>query len=268
LPIEDFRLQRAGPYSIVPLVEPKISIVTPAFNAEQFIAETMDSVLAQTYPVWELLIVLDVKSTDTTKKIVQTYATRDARIRLIEHPQADDVSSNRNLGIKAAQGDYIAFLDSDDKWHPRKLELQLEFMERNQIKFSFHAFNVVSFDGETVQFRRNAPETIAYSDLLKHNCIGCLTVMLKKEILNNFYFKNELHEDFCLWLDILKNGNKAHGLPDFLADYRLVPRSRSYNKVQAAASRWSILREREKLGLLSSVLNFIAYTLSSLKLRV
>lgn len=208
----------------------------------------MDSVLAQSYSVWELLVVIDVKSTDSTKTIVEDYASKDPRIRLIEHAQAEGVSSNRNLGIKAAQGEYIAFLDSDDRWHPQKLEKQLDFMEKSQIKFSFHAFNVVNFSGDTVQFKREAPPSISYGDLLKHNCIGCLTVMLKKEILQNFYFKNELHEDFCLWLDLLKDNNKAYGLPEFLADYRLVPQSRSHNKVQAAASRWSILREREKLG--------------------
>lgn len=268
MPIEDLRLQRAGPYSIVPLVEPKISIVTPAYNAERFIAETMESVLAQTYQLWELLVVLDVKSADSTRAIVQSYANKDPRIRLIEHPQAEGVSSNRNLAIKSAKGEYIAFLDSDDKWHPQKLEKQLHFMEKKQIHFSFHSFNAVSFSGDTIQFKRNAPGIVTYSDLLKHNCIGCLTVMVKKEILKQTYFKNEQHEDFCLWLDLLKNGHKAYGMPDFLADYRLVPHSRSHNKMLAATSRWSILRQREKLGLVSSLLHFIAYTLSSLRLRV
>lgn len=249
-------------------MKPTISIITPAFNADAFIADTIQSVKAQTYPHWEHLIVVDHKSSDKTLEIVQKIAAQDSRIKLIEDVQAQGVAANRNLAIQKATGDYIAFLDSDDLWHPQKLERQVHFMITKNISFSFHSYQPISLDGQHLRLSRLTPTTVTYESLLADNCIGCLTVMLKNEANHRYFFQNEYHEDYCLWLDILKDKKVAYGMPEVLAYYRIVPNSRSNDKRKAALWRWQILHHREKLGLIASLAHFAQYAFNSLKYRL
>lgn len=248
-------------------VNPLVSVITPAYNAEKFIAETIDSVRAQTHTNWEHLIVVDSKTSDQTRAIVAQYAKKDSRIRLLEDALVSGVSENRNLALKKAQGEYIAFLDSDDLWLPRKIEMQLRYMQKQNSSFCFHSYEIINENGDALNQDRRAPLIATYRSLLQHNCIGCLTVMIKRTLAQKFHFKNESHEDFCLWLDILREQKAAVGMPDFLASYRIVKNSRSNNKVHAAAWRWKILRQREKLGLFPSLFYFTSYVLTSLRMR-
>lgn len=211
---------------------------------------------------------MDGKTTDQTRNIVKQYAQKDSRVRLIEDPKAQGVSENRNVAMSLSKGDYLAFLDADDLWHPEKLKRQIQFMREKNIAFSFHSYSPIRENGAPTSIFRKAPKTVTYQELISHNCIGCLTVMLKKTAIANLAFANEAHEDFCLWLDILKTQPYAYGMPESLAFYRLVANSRSNNKLKAALSRWKILRTREKLSLPVSITSFILYALSSFKLRM
>lgn len=249
-------------------MKPIISVITPAYNAEAFLAEAIHSVKAQSYTHWEHLIVVDAKSSDKTLEIARSYAAKDARIKVIHETQAQGVAANRNLAINSATGDYLAFLDSDDLWHHEKLEKQLHFMIANNISFSFHSYQPMRVNGQKLKRLRKAPAQVTYQNLLADNCIGCLTVMIRKDSTRQILFKDEFHEDYCLWLDILKEQKLAHGMQEVLAYYRVVPASRSNNKRKAAIWRWDILRNREQLDLLNSVYHFSKYAVFSLRHRI
>ena len=120
-------------------VDDLVSIITPAYNAAEYIVETIESVLAQTYPKWEMLIVNDC-SKDNTVEIVQSYAAKDNRIKLINLKQNSGAAVARNTAIQNAKGRYIAFLDSDDIWKKEKLQKQIEFMQQNGYAFTFTAY--------------------------------------------------------------------------------------------------------------------------------
>lgn len=120
-------------------VDDLVSIITPAYNAAECIAETIASVFAQTYPKWEMLIVNDC-SKDNTAEIVKSYAAEDNRIKLINLKQNSGAALARNMAIQNAKGRYIAFLDSDDLWKKEKLQKQLEFMQQNDYSFTFTAY--------------------------------------------------------------------------------------------------------------------------------
>ena len=116
--------------------QPLVSIITPAYNSERFITETIESVLSQTYTNWEMLIAVDAGTTDSTIEIIQKFNKKDSRVKLVHIPNARGVSLSRNTAIEKAQGQYIAFLDSDDLFLPQKLEKQIQFMEKNQYAFT------------------------------------------------------------------------------------------------------------------------------------
>jgi teichuronic acid biosynthesis glycosyltransferase TuaG len=228
---------------------PLVSIVTPVYNAERFLEATIRSVLAQNYQNWELLLVIDFKSKDHSLEIARRFAQQDNRIRVIFDEQNQGVAANRNHGIDEARGAYVAFLDADDLWLPEKLKAQVEFMEQRSVDFSFHSYQTMSEQGEVwgaVRAIRSA--VVSYEELLKDNQIGCLTVMLRRSFLGNHRFYAGSHEDLVLWLELLRTGGTAQGIIECLAQYRIVQGSRSNNKILAAAWRWRILREVEKLS--------------------
>jgi teichuronic acid biosynthesis glycosyltransferase TuaG len=240
-----------------------ISILTPAYNAERFIAETLDSVLAQTHKNWEHLVVVDANSKDRTLQIVQEYAQKDSRIRCITSADALGAANNRNIGVKQSRGQFMAFVDSDDLWAPDKLEKQLRFMQERQIDFSFHSYRRISEQGERQGKVQCIPEVVDYVGLLSNNSIGCLTVMLRRSAFSEIQFSNKGWEDMACWLGLLRSGAKAYGLKEPLAYYRIVNGSRSNNKLFSAGLRWDTYRKVEKLPFLQSSIYFLQYALSS-----
>jgi len=243
----------------------KVSVIIPVYNAERFLEETLESLSNQTFKDFEALLVIDKKSKDRSLAIATQWALSDPRFKVFENTEAGGVSANRNQGLNKAQGDYIAFLDSDDLWLPEKLEKQIRFMEENHHHFSCHGFKKITEHGEELGIVVLPPTKISYSELLKDNRIGCLSVMLTKSLAAELRFKDLLHEDMALWLEALRKEKFAYGLPEVLAQYRVVKGSRSNNKVLAAQGRWNILRNIEQLPLWSSIYYFIHYAISALK---
>ncbi|MBU9722708.1 MULTISPECIES: glycosyltransferase family 2 protein [Bacillaceae] len=236
-----------------------VSVITPAFNSARFIEETIQSVQNQTYPHWEMIIVDDC-STDETVKIIQEYATQDKRIKLIQLMENSGPAVARNTAIRNSRGRYIAFLDSDDQWLPKKLEKQLQFMEEKGIAFSFTKYRNVDENGVESGTIIEAPEVVSYSHLLKQNMIGCLTVMLDKTKVGNVEMVNiRSRQDYALWLSLCKKGFQAYGLQEVLAKYREVGNSLSSNKLKMAKQNWKLYREIEKLGFLKSSWYFLHY---------
>lgn len=250
----------------------KISIITPAYNAERFIGETIESVLAQTYTNWEMLITDDC-SKDQTIDIIKSYQQIDERIKLVQLEENSGSAIARNTSMDHATGSFLAFLDSDDQWLPGKLEKQLDFMLEKDIAFSFTKYVRIKEDGTETNAITEAPETVGYNDLMKHCVIGCLTVMLNKDKIGNERMVNiRTRQDYVFWLTITKTGFLAYGLPEVLAKYRLVENSISSNKIKAAKQNWYVYRHIEKQSILKSGWYFLNYAIRSvinvLKFRI
>ncbi|MCW5514641.1 glycosyltransferase family 2 protein [Muriicola sp. Z0-33] len=240
-----------------------VSIVTPVHNSEDFIAGCIGSVISQTYPHWEHILVDDC-STDKSAQIVRKYVEKDERIKLIVLEVNSGAGIARNKAIETAAGDYIAFLDSDDLWAPEKLHRQLHFMQDNNYYFSFTAYNTINENGDDISRVVKARERVTYKSALFKNPIGCLTVIYDL----NFFGKQFMpairkRQDYALWLKLLKKTD-AHGLNEILATYRLRSNSISSNKFGLLQYEWKIYREVEGLSFLKSLF----YILSAVVLKM
>ncbi|MBA3925822.1 glycosyltransferase family 2 protein [Listeria rustica] len=234
-----------------------ISIIMPAHNAAAHIQVAIDSVLAQRFNDYELLI-LDDCSTDQTVALIQSYA--DQRIRLHMLKTNLGAAGTRNYGIRQAKGRYVAFLDSDDCWKPEKLELQLAFMQKNNVALSYTAYDVMSPDGKQITGHVDVPESVTYRYLLRNTIIGCLTVMIDTKqtgLVQMPAFKGA--EDTATWLSILKKGHVAKGLTKSLAFYRKGNVSLSSNKIQMAKHIWQVYRKSQNMSVFTAWTHFPFY---------
>ncbi|MEG1311641.1 MAG: glycosyltransferase family 2 protein [Romboutsia sp.] len=242
-----------------------VSIITPMYNSEKFIEKTIESVLNQTYQNWEMLIVDDCSS-DNSSEIVKAYVQKDSRIKYMRTKTNQGVSNARNIALKNAQGQFLAFLDSDDIWHKEKLEKQIDFMKENEYAITFTAYELIDEQNERLEKLINVPESVDYKTLLKGNILGCLTVIIDKSKLDfEVKMSGVRHEDYVLWLSILKSGHIAYGLNEVLALYRKSSTSLSGNKVKSAMWTWNIYRNIEKIPLHKSIYYFINYSINGIK---
>jgi teichuronic acid biosynthesis glycosyltransferase TuaG len=239
--------------------EPLVSVITPAYNCGRFIQQTIDSVRAQSFANWEMIIVDDA-SRDDTCDIVERNCALDRRIRLIRSEQNGGVADARNRALSAARGRFFAFLDSDDLWLPSKLEEQIRFMWENGVAFSYTQYRHISEDGKRCGSLIVPPDRFDHALYLKNTGIGCLTVILERQAIGDLSFVTyPPHEDHILWSNILKRGIPAHALQRDLARYRIVNKSASRKKIKAAYSIWRIYRDIEKLPFFYSALCFFHY---------
>mgnify|MGYP004473435415 CR=1 FL=1 len=246
----------------------KVSIITPCYNSEPFIAQAIESVLNQTYQDWEMLICNDC-STDRSKDIILEYAARDERIKFFSTQKSSGSPvTPRNLAIQNATGRFIAFLDSDDIWLPTKLENQIPLFDSDEVAVVFSNYEKVAADGLRGQRVIKAPSRIDYKELLKGNCIGNLTGVYDTLKTGKIYNKQIHHEDYVLWLHILRRGYMAINTNTVEALYRVGQKSVSSDKKQAALWTWNILRNEEKLSLSQTAYYYMCYVLRSIKKRL
>lgn len=238
-----------------------ISIIMPAFNAEKTIKSSIESILNQTIKNFKIYII-DDSSTDTTSKIVNSF--NDERIIYTYNNNNQGVSKSRNIGIKKCKGKYIAFLDSDDLWFPNKLERQLELLEKG---WDIVCSNYITFTENNNLNERSAPEIISYEKMLSSNFIGNLTGIYNSSTLGKIYQKEKGHEDYIMWLELIKIANKAYCIQEPLAKYRVSDTSLSGNKIKAMQWQWSIYRNELKLSFIKSSYYFINYIYNALKKR-
>ena len=244
-----------------------VSIITACYNSEKFIEECITSVLNQSYQNWEMLIV-DDNSSDNSSILIKSYSKQDDRIKPLFLNYNLGPAMARNKAISIAKGKYIAFLDSDDIWLPEKLELQINFMKKNNYSFVFSSYSVIS-DDEKSKYTISVPETISYKRYLKNTIIGCLTVMLDKEKFTNIKMPNlRSSHDMATWLNLLKECGCAYGIQQKLAIYRDHTSSNTSNKFKAAYDVWNVYREHEKLNLLYSIYNFVIYAINAFRKRL
>lgn len=196
-----------------------VSIITPTFNSERFIAETILSVEAQTYKDWEMIIVDDC-STDRTAEIVASFQEKDSRIKYLYNSTNKGSAFSRNIAIQKAKGKWIAFLDSDDLWHPEKLEKQIEFMTRNDIHFSYTNYCEIDESSKEIGVLISGPEVITNKLMRAYCWPGCLTVMYDAEFLGLMQTAEiKINEEYALWIKISSVAN-CHLLDENLAKYR------------------------------------------------
>ena len=225
-----------------------VSIITPVYNAAQFIGETIESVLKQTYPYWELLICDDC-STDDTIKIIKQYNIKDSRIRLLTTSQnTGSPSIPRNIALNEAKGEYIALLDADDIWFPKKLEDQLLFIEKYHYEFVYSNYEKMDFLGKRNNRYVCTKKVSSFWDLLESNGIPCLTALLRREIVGDIRFRQFPKEDYVFWLEILRTrGILAYNTNKIHAVYREAKNSRSGDKKKMVKQQWYVLRTIEKV---------------------
>lgn len=242
---------------------PLISIITPAYNSERFIGDAINSVLEQTYPNWEMVIVDDC-STDKTVEVIKQY--KDPRIILIALEENGGPAIARNTAMDNANGRFYAFLDSDDQWVPQKLEKQLQFMLENDIAFSYTSYSKVDEVGTDLDKVVHVPKTISYNRLIKDNIIGCLTVMVDRDKVGSLKMVNiRTRQDWVLWLEILKRGFTAYGLQEVLAKYRERHNSVSSNKMKMIKQNWKVYVEIEGFNRMKSLAYIILNVLLKAK---
>jgi teichuronic acid biosynthesis glycosyltransferase TuaG len=236
-----------------------VTIITPVFNAERFIEETIRSALAQTYVFWEMLVLIDKGTNDRTAEIVKKFAHEDSRIRLIDVPNGRSVQDARNYGFTIARGKYVAFLDADDLWMPTKLEKQIALLKSSGAAVCYTHFRRMSVDGTRIGQLFQPPLRMTYSSLLKNNSIGSPTPMVDQEKTGPLLMETNRHEDYALWLKLVRQGFVAVGINEDLARYRIVPTGRAARKDVNLVRRWHVYRDLEQLSVVKSAYYWVCY---------
>jgi teichuronic acid biosynthesis glycosyltransferase TuaG len=248
-------------------LEPYISIITPSYNSAAFIAETIESVIAQRFKNWEMIVV-DDKSTDNTCEVVERFIANGANINLVKLAANGGVAEARNVGLSLAKGKYIAFLDSDDIWLPEKLAVQVQYMDERSLPMTFCAYQRVDIEGNLISGQINAPREIDYQTLLWHNLIIFSTSLTLRSAIGDLKFVKLGHEDWIFWLDLFKKCGKGYGINKSMALYRVRKGSISANKFIAIHSTWTMLRQHEKIGFVKSMYLFSKYAFATVWKRL
>lgn len=265
--------------------EKLVSIVVPVHNGEDFIAETISSVLAQSYRNWELIIV-DDGSTDKTAEIVKGVmggslsvpgldvsggaSAGAGSIKLIRLEGNQGAAKARNAGMRAAKGEYLAFLDADDLWLPEKLEKQVKFMAETGAAFSFTGYEFADASGKPNGKKVSVPSTITYRQALRNTTIWTSTVMfdMGELAVEDVEMPDVASEDTATWWKVLKKIRRAYGLDKTLSLYRRSGKTLSSNKFVAIKRIWHLYRSCEKLSIVSSAANFTGYAVNAVRRRV
>jgi len=240
-----------------------VSIITPVYNSEKYLVDNISSVLAQTYKNWELILVDDCSS-DTSEIICESFEKNDSRIKYYRLAKNSGAGIARNKAIEMANGKFIAFLDSDDTWYPKKLEKQLNFMKENDYHFTFTDYNMVDEAGNDLNKLVKCKSFVNYNKALYKNPIGCLTVIYSVDFFGKQYMPSiRKRQDYALWLKLLKKSD-GYGLNECLSTYRIGNESISSNKFKLLKYEWQIYRDVEGLSFLKSAF----YTVSAIILKL
>lgn len=245
-------------------MEELVSIIMPNYNGAKYLQETINSVLTQTYTNWELLFVDDC-STDNSLDIVRSY--QDSRIKILQNDKNSGAAVSRNYALREAKGKWIAFLDSDDLWMSEKLKKQIAFMETKGYAFTFTDYDVIDENSVIISHFKPHLDICEYKDILKHNHIGCLTVIYDAEKIGKVLMPTNAikREDLACWLSILKNDKRAYCLHECLAQYKVHSNSVSSNKLKMLKYQWNVYRKVEKLNVLKSSYYLICWAIKGIK---
>ena len=244
-----------------------VSVIVPVFNAGKWIEDTILSVKSQTYKDWELILV-DDGSADNSMEIMRSYESDN--IRIIDDGSNKGAAYARNMGVKAARGRYICYIDADDLWSPDKLEKQLAFADENDAAFTFTGYEFADASGVGVQKIVRVPKTIGYRQALKNTTIFTSTVMFDMDKLDkdDIMMPQVPSEDTATWWKVLKKVSKAYGLDEQLTLYRRGTGTLSSNKMTAIQRIWNLYRNVEGLNVFYSAYCFVFWAVRALVRRM
>lgn len=241
-----------------------VSVIIPTYNSEKYIEETLNSVLNQTYGEFEIIIIDDC-SKDNTFEIVKEYEKKYSNIVCLKQEQNKGVAEARNRGIKKSRGRYIAFLDSDDLWHEKKLEKQLKLMKEKRVFFSYTAIEMIDEDGKILKEKREVKEEIDYNFLLKNTMIATSSVIVDKLKYGEFQMPlRRSGQDYATWLQLLKKG-KAYGINEVCVSYRVRKGSLSSNKIKSIKQVYDIQIKEERIAKVKAIYNCLLFIINALK---
>ncbi|MDH1841620.1 glycosyltransferase [Aeromonas caviae] len=245
----------------------KVSIVTATYNSSKYIEETYESIRNQSFSDWEWLVTDDASTDDTFEKLENICKSND-RVRAFRNAINSGAAVSRNNSLEYASGEFIAFIDADDTWHPSKLTQQIKFMTDNSLDFSFTAYTLIDEDGNHLDKSVDSKNTgfFNYRDMLaKKATLGCSTVILSRKALGELRMPNiRTGQDYAFWLMILKRGFVAYIFPSKLTNYRISQNAISRNKFKKALRQWEIYRRIEGLGAFISLYYFVFYAIRAL----
>lgn len=226
-----------------------VSVIMPAYNTENYITKSIQSVINQTYKNWELIIVDDFSS-DKTVDVVRSFD--EDRITVIQLEANSGAAKARNIGIQRANGEFLAFLDSDDLWTEEKLEKQISFMKENDYSFTSTEYAEMNDKDEIVYIVKNF-HILDYNGVLKY-CPGNSTIIYNAKKLGKFYVPNiRKRNDYAMWLQVIKKAKIVHGLKEAHTIYRIREGSLSDDKARLIKYQWKVYREIEKLSIRKSL---------------
>lgn len=224
-----------------------VSIIMPTYNASKYLVDSIESVLQQTYKNLELLITDDNSDDEKTLAVLKEYEQKDARVKVFYMKENKGSGHARNNSIKHAEGRYIAFCDSDDRWVPDKLERQVAFMQEKKCALSYASYILCDMDNNEEGIFI-APERITFSMLKRDNKIGCLTAMYDIEALGGKMYMPTFRkrQDWALFIMILQKCHEAYGITDPLAYYRR--RNDSISSGKLSLIKYNVRVYRDVLG--------------------
>lgn len=247
------------------MVEGLVSVIIPVYNVERFIEKTIMSVIEQTYQNIELILVDDC-SPDQSAEIIQRLSAKYPVIRYYRLEQNSGAAVARNKGIELADGQYLAFLDSDDLWKPQKLEMELNVMQQNHAEFVFTAIEMIDEEGSVVKKKRKVRSRIGYRFLLTNTMIATSSVLLDISRIGKFEMPLlRSGQDYATWLMLLRNGRVAYGIDEALTQYRRTENSLSSKKTKNWKKVWKVQVECEQIAPVKAYLNCIGYAFHALK---
>jgi len=244
-----------------------VSVIMPTYNSSLNLHESIDSILRQTYTNFELVITDDCSS-DSSVQIINTFIKSDPRVKLFSLKKNKGAGYARNNSIKNSKGNYIAFCDSDDLWDIDKLEKQVNFMKKNNLKFSCSSYRTIKQNGV---FYNNVyvNEYLTKKSMLQSCKVGCLTAIYDAKKLGKLYMPNiRSRQDYALWIQIFNKINETKCITEPLASYRLTKSSVSSNKIQGAINHYKVLKKYGKKNFLVNIFFMIFYLLNGIKKNI
>ena len=246
--------------------KPLVSVIIPTFNAEKYISDTIQSVQNQTYQNWEIILV-DDGSTDETKTIITQFLA-DERIQFYPLEKNSGTGIARNTALAKAKGKYIAFLDADDLWKPEKLEKQIEFLQTNNLPFTFSFYECIDEQGNSIHKRVEAPRNLTYRQLFFCNYVGNLTGIYDVDFFGKISISSiRKRQDWMHWLTILKQIKTGIPIPESLAYYRVRDNSLSTSKTALIQYNFAVYRQFHGYNKLFAVFCMIGFLYTQLLIK-
>ena len=251
-------------------MEELITIITPVYNCEKLIRETIDSVQKQTYKNWEMILVDDC-SGDNSEEIIKEIIKEDNRVKYFKLEENSGAAVARNYALEKSKGRFIAYLDADDLWRKNKLEVQVKFMLDNNYAFSCTDYEKIDEEGKSLNKIVKIPKKVNYNLFLRNTIIQTVGVMVDTKITGKelLVMPNiRRRQDAATWCQLLKAGYDCYEVPENLSYYRVVTNSLSSNKFKAIKGTWYLYRNIEKLSLPKACFCFIGYAFNAVRKRI